>query len=178
MKINIESIRKKETANVIRFDYEIDYRNEKAVERECLALLNAEQIKLIRINGEALQENGFAVINYEIEAEFTAECARCGQETPQSITVCGKKYLADKTEDKDDNKEDSEDYYTLENPSIIDLYEFMTEFIALEVPLRYLCDEDCKGLCHKCGKDLNTGECGCPKKEKNPAFKALDDFFN
>jgi uncharacterized protein len=62
--------------------------------------------------------------------------------------------------------------------NIIDLNDFVMEFLELEVPIRYLCNEDCKGLCPKCGKNLNEGECDCPKKEKNPAFKVLDNFFD
>jgi uncharacterized protein len=169
MKINIESIRKKDTANIIDFNYEI----EEAVKNEYLAVLSAEKINFVIIEGSVLQKNGFAAIDYEIYAEFTAECARCSKETPQTLKISGEKYLADKSEEKEDN----EDYYTLENPGMIDLREFISEFLSLEVPLRYLCAEDCMGLCQKCGKDLNAGECGCTKKDKNPAFKVLDDFF-
>ena len=170
MKLNIELIRKKDTANIIDFEYEI----EESVKSGFLDVLSADKINFVKIEGAALQENGFAAINYNICADFTAECARCGVETEQSIMFSGKKYFADKS----DNKEDNDDYYTLENPGIVDLLEFLTEFLALEVPLRYLCDEDCRGLCEKCGKDLNAGECGCSKKEINPAFKVLDNFFD
>ena len=169
MKINIEPIRKKEAVNVIEFDYEI----EESVRGEYLALLNAEQINFIRINGSVSQKNGFPAIDYEINAAFEAGCARCNKHAPQTVQAAGGKYLADTADEKGDNDE----YYTLENPGMIDLREFMTEFLALEVPLRYLCAEDCKGLCQICGLDLNTGECGCDKKQTNPAFKVLDDFF-
>lgn len=169
MKLNIEPVRKKETANIINFDYEI----EEAAKGEHLAVLNAGQINFVRISGVISQKNGFPAIDYEISAEFNAECARCSEDAPQALNIAGEKYLADKSEGKDDN----DDYYTLENPGVIDLREFLAEFLALEVPLRYLCDEGCRGLCEHCGLDLNTGECGCDKKQKNPAFKALDDFF-
>ena len=169
MKLNIELVRKKETANVIDFGYGIDESDKSAF----AGILSAEKINFIKISGAASQENGFAVINYEVNADFTAECARCGRETEQGISFAGKKYLADKADEKDDN----DDYYTLENAGIIDLREFLAEFLSLEVPLRYLCSEDCKGLCQKCGRDLNAGECDCPKKEINPAFKILDNFF-
>lgn len=169
MKINIESIKKKDKTNIIDFAYEI----EEDIKSEYLSVLDAKKINLVKISGNMLQKNGLPAIDYEINAEFIAECARCSKDTPQTLTITGEKYFADKSE----NKEESENYYTLENASIIDLREFMTEFLALEVPLRYLCSEDCRGLCQKCGKDLNTGECDCPKKEKNPAFKVLDDFF-
>ena len=169
-KINIESVRKKETASVIDFDYVV----EDDVKSEYAALLNAEDVEFIKISGNVAQKNGFAFIEYEIDAEFDTVCARCNNNAPQKLKIIGERYLADKSDDKEDN----DDYYTLENPSVIDLHDFMSEFLSLEVPLRYLCDEDCKGLCQSCGHDLNTSECDCPKKPKNPAFKVLDDFFD
>ena len=170
MKLNIELIRKKDTANVLDFEYEL----EEAEKSGLLGILSAEKVARVKISGDAAQENGFAVINYDIDADFTAECARCGRETAQGISFGGKKYLADKA----DGKEDNDDYYTLESPGIVDLCEFVAEFLALEVPLRYLCSDDCMGLCEQCGKDLNAGECTCGNRKINPAFKVLDNFFD
>ena len=46
--------------------------------------------------------------------------------------------------------------------------------LTLELPLRVLCKEDCKGLCPKCGVNLNTGSCSCPKGTGKPnPFEAL-----
>lgn len=56
--------------------------------------------------------------------------------------------------------------------------------IHLAIPMAPKCRPDCKGLCPRCGKDLNEGDCDCPKnaespfaelagiKEKNPEEKA------
>ena len=171
MKINVERIRKRESSAVLDFEYEI----EETAKDEFKALLSAETLDYVEIAGEIKQDaNGFALIEYAICAVFTAECARCGCETPKTTEFSGVKYLAGKTEGKEEN----DDYYTLEQADIIDLREFLAEFLALEVPIRYLCSEDCKGLCQSCGKDLNAGECGCPKQGKNPAFKILDNLFD
>ena len=42
-----------------------------------------------------------------------------------------------------------------------DLAEIVREKMFLSEPMKNLCKDDCKGLCQKCGKDLNTGPCGC-----------------
>ena len=170
MKINIEPIKKKDAANIIAFDYE----PEEADRAEFISILSAEKINSVKISGTAAQENGFAAVNYTIYADFTAECARCACETPQTIEFSGKKYFAEKT----DGKEENEDYYTPETENTVDLHKFLTEFLSLEVPLRYLCSEECLGLCQFCGKDLNEGGCGCSKQNINPAFKLLDNFFD
>ena len=40
-----------------------------------------------------------------------------------------------------------------------------------------LCKDDCEGLCAKCGKNLNEGECSCDTRETDPRFDVLDKFF-
>lgn len=43
----------------------------------------------------------------------------------------------------------------------IDLTEDVIEYTKLAVPMKKLCREDCKGLCSKCGANLNEEQCGC-----------------
>lgn len=40
--------------------------------------------------------------------------------------------------------------------------------MILEFPERFLCAEDCKGLCPICGCNLNLGDCGCGSESENP----------
>lgn len=58
----------------------------------------------------------------------------------------------------------------------IDLTHEIEEQIAMEVPLKPLCGEICKGLCPTCGADLNQAACSCPKDQINFKFSALKDF--
>ncbi|MFA5145317.1 MAG: DUF177 domain-containing protein [Candidatus Omnitrophota bacterium] len=44
---------------------------------------------------------------------------------------------------------------------VIDLDPEIREEIILDYPVRLLCSPDCKGLCPKCGKNLNEGGCSC-----------------
>jgi uncharacterized protein len=56
---------------------------------------------------------------------------------------------------------------------IIDLAPAMREQILLAVPPSPLCDEACKGLCPRCGKDLNQADCGCERTSIDPRWAAL-----
>ena len=38
--------------------------------------------------------------------------------------------------------------------------------------------EDCKGICRRCGANLNLSECQCPKTEPDPRMAAIQDIFN
>jgi uncharacterized protein len=45
----------------------------------------------------------------------------------------------------------------------LDLAELAGEQVELAVPMKPLCQEDCQGLCPRCGRNLNQGSCTCPK---------------
>jgi len=54
--------------------------------------------------------------------------------------------------------------YPLEKVNqLIDPTNEIREEIILDYPVKFLCRADCKGLCLKCGKNLNEGECNCGK---------------
>jgi uncharacterized protein len=55
----------------------------------------------------------------------------------------------------------------------LDLAPAIREQILLSLPVAPLCREDCKGLCPRCGKDLNDGECGCDRTVLDPRWAAL-----
>lgn len=58
----------------------------------------------------------------------------------------------------------------------IDLMPEIAEQVALEIPLKPLCSEACKGLCPTCGADLNRGGCSCAVEQKSSKFAVLKDF--
>jgi len=55
----------------------------------------------------------------------------------------------------------------------LDLKPAVREQILLQIPGSPLCGEDCKGLCPKCGRDLNDGDCGCDRTVLDPRWAAL-----
>ncbi len=54
-----------------------------------------------------------------------------------------------------------------------DLFPRVRETLLLEMPIKYLCSEDCAGICPGCGADLNKGACSCGEKEGDPRWDAL-----
>jgi uncharacterized protein len=61
---------------------------------------------------------------------------------------------------------------------LIDLKQPITDVIMLAVPMRPLCTPDCKGLCPKCGKNLNDDECDCRRREIDPRWKPLGKLLH
>lgn len=63
----------------------------------------------------------------------------------------------------------------------IDITEDVFEYSELSIPLKKLCKDDCKGLCPKCGKNLNYEVCTCSKNEGNDIWvplQILKEKFN
>jgi uncharacterized protein len=58
----------------------------------------------------------------------------------------------------------------------IDFTNEIEEQVLLEIPYKPLCHDECKGICVKCGADLNSGECGCDRSGTGLAFSALKNF--
>lgn len=55
----------------------------------------------------------------------------------------------------------------------VDIFEDVRDAVALAIPMRMLCKEDCKGICAGCGHDLNREACTCPKAEEIGPWAAL-----
>ncbi len=65
----------------------------------------------------------------------------------------------------------------LVNDNQIDLTESIYEHLLLELPIKTICKEDCKGLCPQCGQNLNLRECGCDREVIDPRLVKLKEFF-
>lgn len=56
--------------------------------------------------------------------------------------------------------------------SEIDLHELLAQQYYLALPVKILCNENCKGLCSQCGANLNRAECHC-RQDPASAFSVL-----
>jgi uncharacterized protein len=56
---------------------------------------------------------------------------------------------------------------------IIDLADDVRQTVLLAVPLKLLCRRECRGLCPRCGKDLNIEPCSCPVEEGDGRWDQL-----
>lgn len=67
--------------------------------------------------------------------------------------------------------EDDGEFYPYSG-DMLDLKPAVLDAIRLNLPSQVLCKEDCKGLCTKCGNDLNEKSCPCSEEpdENNPFY--------
>jgi uncharacterized protein len=59
---------------------------------------------------------------------------------------------------------------------ILDITELVRDTLIAAQPIKNLCKPNCKGLCPKCGQNLNQGECNCDNSTIDPRLAALLDF--
>lgn len=115
-----------------------------------------------------------------LEASLRAPCSRCATlvELPvdrsfEAVFVTADTGEADGGVELDERDLDL-DYY---QGGVIDGLRLLAEQIFLELPMKLLCAEDCRGLCAQCGANLNDTECDC-QPELDPRWadlKALRD---
>ena len=126
----------------------------------------------MKVKGDITNTAGYMRMHLDMSVDYETTCARClapvsGQfSLSLEKTVAPKKLLGDLDEDKLD------DYAIIED-GFLDMDEQLREQLEMEFPMRFLCKDDCKGLCHKCGKNLNEGECNCDHKEIDPRMEPL-----
>ena len=75
------------------------------------------------------------------------------------------------------NEEDNDSYIEVQDYQL-DLDELIRADILLELPTKFLCSPDCKGLCPKCGRNLNEGPCGCNTHQMDPRLEVLKKLID
>jgi uncharacterized protein len=116
------------------------------------------------------KSEGYTELDITVSAEISTECARCLEPINETIEFTK---IYGLTESK--VSDDSEDYISTSGGEL-DIEECARSLFILNFPTRFLCDEDCKGLCCSCGKNLNDGECDCNKKEIDPRLAVLKNL--
>ena len=59
----------------------------------------------------------------------------------------------------------------------LDTEQLLSEELLIHMPMKILCREDCKGICNRCGANLNQGPCHCKEEPKDPRMAAILDIF-
>ena len=120
-------------------------------------LVDIPQVELLApvdIQGEIVLTGAHsAYVSGTVKFTLQGECTRCLKPTTQT-------YLAKFDEQVEQGNEDG---YPLINDRV-DLAKIVEDAILINLPLNFLCDEDCKGICPNCVMNLNDGECECNNK--------------
>ena len=130
----------------------------------------------MKVKGDITNTAGYMRMNLETSVNYTAQCARCLSEINGEFSLDLEKTVAprDLLVGLDEDKLD--DYAIIED-GFLDMDEQLRAQLEMEFPARFLCKDDCKGLCQRCGKNLNEGKCDCVEKEIDPRFAPLQKLL-
>lgn len=128
--------------------------------------------KPVKVEGSVSNKADVVALDLQISYIYDAFCDRCGMDATRDYTVTFNRALAVSIEG-----EDSDTILTIPDMKL-DVDELVYTEVFLSLPTKFLCREDCKGICPKCGKDLNEGECGCEKREIDPRLAKLAELLN
>ncbi len=88
-------------------------------------------------------------------------CDRCLQNVTVPVTFS----IEEELHTDDCTGADGEEVFCLQDEEFLDADSLIEPFVSMNVPMKVLCRKDCKGICVRCGANLNDGPCGCQKTE-------------
>ena len=126
----------------------------------------------VKASGTVRNTAGVLVMTGLIETTIHGVCDRCASDFDRDVSMPIDVVLV--TELSNEDNED-EKIFPLEGDSA-DLEDIVRTLFVLNLDSKLLCSADCKGLCFRCGKNLNEGPCSC-QKEIDPRFAALKQLL-
>jgi len=123
----------------------------------------------IRFDGTLRKGVDFVEISGNITANFVTNCHSCGETAKSNI-----EFEIFETY----RREPADSEYELFGDEV-DFDEMILENVRLNLPIKILCKDDCKGVCLICGKNLNRESCDCEKEEKSESpFDVLNKLLD
>ena len=128
-------------------------------------------VRPVEIEGSVTNHAGALVLEGTARSVLELQCDRCGKTFSREHVVVLDNLVAQERED-----EENDDILLLEGTEL-DLDETAGTAFILAMDTKNLCSDDCKGLCAKCGADLNLGPCGCGP-DVDPRLAALAQLLD
>lgn len=124
----------------------------------------------VQAEGSVTNHAGALVLEGTARSVLELACDRCGKEFSREKVVKLDSLVAQELEDEESD-------ILLLDGAELDLDEAVTTAFILAMDTKNLCSDDCKGLCAKCGADLNLGPCGC-RPDVDPRLAALAQLLD
>jgi uncharacterized protein len=135
----------------------------------------------IRVQLDLSRTGRILLVKSRVEARVRCTCARCLDSFALTLSSEFKMSLRPRpdpnsapAEETELSREDLEtDFYDGEE---VDVTPLIQDQILLTLPPKVVCREDCRGLCQRCGINLNRETCQCAGAEADPRFASLKHF--
>lgn len=135
------------------------------------------------------------LLSGSLKVDLNPPCHRCGENFVYPLDVPVQMNLTPSSDEREEGNfrqketrrrsdeetvsgEESDLNFGFHDGVEVDLQKILGELIVLSLPVRFLCFEECQGLCPKCGENLNKIKCSCkgvsPKGDSPRALKDID----
>lgn len=111
----------------------------------------------------------------EGEVILRIPCSRCLEPVEVPIHVEIEDKIDLKLSDEERARELNEQFYV--SGYNLDVDRLVGNELTLNLPMKVLCREDCKGICNRCGTNLNYGTCDCDTRSLDPRMSVIQDIF-
>jgi uncharacterized protein len=139
--------------------------------------LPTEFAEEIGVEGTVEKTNGQFLLSAEITASADLLCDRCL--APMRTPIAPRYRMWYVLEGGNTPRVDPAELQVIPaGLTVIELDEDVRQTILLSVPLKHVCREDCRGLCPRCGKNLNEGPCGCVDTTPDSRWQGLSALHN
>lgn len=155
------------TNDFLHFDGELELKDFN------LGTRNIEIVGPVKYEGEVFKVDGEKTIDIKVVYTYGESCHRCLKPATNQIKTRVSGKLVKGKEISDDGYDEVFNY---ENDSL-EIDDYILNQVVVSLPMKSLCDSDCKGLCSICGTDLNNTKCNCIEENIDPRFEKLKNFF-
>ncbi len=126
----------------------------------------------VAVTATARNRASLVTLTLDCRYDYSRSCDRCTEQFVHREQKTFVHRLAQTLVD-----EGNDDY--IETPDFtVELDEVVISDILLDLPQKNLCRSDCKGLCPKCGHNLNSGKCECEGKTVDPRLEILKQLMD
>lgn len=126
--------------------------------------------------GDEIRIEGRIIAHAEVACDRCLKTVKAPLEVEFSESFMPRAFEGEAEDETELQKDDLN--FSFYEGDAVELDELVREQLLLALPTRFVCREECKGLCPTCGADLNEETCGCAKSEVDPRWAALEKFKN
>lgn len=124
----------------------------------------------LEFTGTLTNTDGILQLDGRLKASYNSVCYRCLSAVDKTLELEIKENFINSAD------VGQSDMYPFEG-KVLDISKALTDNIILNLPMKQLCSEKCRGLCSKCGANLNEVQCGCGDDDVDPRMEGLKKFF-
>lgn len=157
---------------------EIEFKGQEKWSRLATAAGSVPVIAPVRVTGKVTNTGKTLLVEGQVGTTLELTCDRCLEKYRYPLVAAlEEEYGSTKTPGEEGTGIGEETGVRPLVGDFIDLKPAMEEALLLAIPMKWLCRENCRGLCPRCGRNLNEGLCQCDTRTLDPRLAVLEELL-